>query len=106
MIELLSPPHSSEKRAAAMAMGKDAGLISAMKRSRLAEGAYTEDLDPSPLQYVTVNEGEVRTAIKVLYVKQGAPPESEWGCKDGTINSICKQLNNDKATVEDTLRRI
>ena len=76
-----------------MAMGKDAGLISAMKRSRPAEGAYTEDFDPSPLQYVTANEGEVRTAIKVLYLKQGAPPESEWGGQDGTINCICKQLN-------------
>ena len=65
--ELLSPPHSSEKRAADMAMGKDAGLFSAIKRSRPAEGAYTEDFDPSPLQYVTVNEGEVRTAIKVFF---------------------------------------
>ena len=35
--ELLSPPHSSEKRAADMALGMDAGLISAMKRSRPAQ---------------------------------------------------------------------
>ena len=46
--EQLSPAHSSEKRAADMAMGKDAGLFSAIKRSRPAEGAYTEDFDPSP----------------------------------------------------------
>ena len=93
--ELLSPPHSSEKRAADMALGKDAGLISALKRSRPAQGAYAEEdaAECSPLQYVTVNEAEVRTAIKVLYVRAlHAPPESEWKGNDGTINIICNTL--------------
>ena len=71
--ELLSP---TEKRAAAMGSGEDAGLIWAAKRMRPAysDGAAAER---SPLQYVTVAEAEVRTAIKVCYVRTlGAPPES------------------------------
>ena len=109
--ELLSPPHSSEKRAADMALGKDAGLISALKRSRPAQGAYAEEdaAECSPLQYVTVNEAEVRTTIKVAYVQTlGAPPKSEWKGSDGTINIIRKQLVKGVGygTVEDQLCRI
>lgn len=95
----------SKKRAAAISAGEDAG-VSAAKRLRPALGAYADDVDPSPLQYVSLNEVEVRTAIKVLYVKIGAPPEGEWWGTDGTINFIFKQLNGGgKGTVEDTLRR-
>ena len=109
--ELLSPAHSSEKRAADMALGKDAGLISALKRSRPAQGAYAEEdaAECSPLQYMTVNEAEVRTAIKVAYVQTlGAPPKSEWKGSDGTINIIRKQLVKGVGygTVEDQLCRI
>ena len=94
-----------------MALGKDAGLISALKRSRPAQGAYSEEdaAECSPLQYVTVNEAEVRTAIKVAYVQTlGAPPKSEWKGSDGTINIICKQLVKGVGygTVEDQLCRI
>ena len=106
--ELLSPAHSSEKRAADMALGKDAGLISALKRSRPAQGAYAEEdaAECSPLQYVTVNEAEVRTAIKVLYVHTlDAPPESEWKGNDGTINIIRNTLGVHYGTVHDVLLR-
>ena len=70
--ELLSP---TEKRAAAMGSGEDAGLIWAAKRMR---PAYSDEAaERSPLQYVTVAEAEVRTAIKLCYVRTlGAPPES------------------------------
>ena len=59
--------------------------MSAAKRWRPALDAYADDADPSPLQYVSLNEGEVRTTIKVLYVKMGAPPEREWWGNHGTI---------------------
>ena len=107
-IEQLSPAHSSEKRAADMALGKDAGLISALKRSRPAQGAYAEEdaAECSPLQYVTVNEAEVRTAIKVLYVQTlDAPPESEWKGNDGTISFISNTLGVHRGTVHDILLR-
>ena len=71
--EVLSP---TEKRAAAMSSGEDPGFNSAAKRMRptYSDGAAAER---SPLQYVTVAEAEVRTAIKVCYVRTlGAPPES------------------------------
>ena len=106
--ELLSPAHDSEKRAADMALGKDAGLISALKRSRPAQGAYAEEdaAECSPLQYVTVNEAEVRTAIKVLYVQTlDAPPESEWKGNDGTISFISNTLGVHRGTVHDVLLR-
>ena len=86
-----------------MALGKDAGLISALKRSRPAQGAYSEEdaAECSPLQYVTVNEAEVRTAIKVLYVQTlDAPPESEWKGNDGTINIIRNTLGVHYGTVQ------
>ena len=66
----------TEKRAAAMASGEDPGLVAPAKRMRptYSDGAAAER---SPLQYVTVAEAEVRTAIKVCYVRTlGAPPES------------------------------
>ena len=94
-----------------MALGKDAGLISTLKRSRPAQGAYAEKdaAECSPLQYVTVNEAEVRTTIKVAYVRTlGAPHKSEWKGSDGTINIIRKQLVKGVGygTVEDQLCRI
>ena len=103
--ELLSP---TEKRAAAMGSGEDAGLIWAAKRMRPAysDGAAAER---SPLQYVTVAEAEVRTAIKVAYVKTlGAPPAREWRGSDGTINFIKNELVKGVGygTVEDQLCRI
>ena len=58
---------------------------------------------------MTVNEAEVRTAIKVAYVQTlGAPPKSEWKGSDGTINIIRKQLVKGVGygTVEDQLCRI
>ena len=91
-----------------MVLGKDAGLISTLKRSRPAQGAYAEEdaAECSPLQYVTVNEAEVRTAIKVLYVRAlHAPPESEWKGNDGTINIICNTLGVHYGTVHDNLLR-
>ena len=110
-VQLLSPPtaplRGSEKRCAEQAAGEDSGL----KRVRRAQGAYAEEdaAECSPLQYVTVNEAEVRTAIKVAYVQTlGAPPKSEWKGSDGTINIIRKQLVKgvDYGTVEDQLCRI
>ena len=92
-------PRGSERRADAIAAGEDAGLIPIWcargKRPRPAEGAYADDPAPgiSPLEYVSVSEGEVRTAIKVAYVKTlKAPPESEWTGSDGTINTIIHDL--------------
>ena len=105
-------PRGSERRGDAIAGGEDAGLIpSGAKRPRLAQGAYADDpaADISPLEYVSVSEGEVRTAIKVAYVKTlGAPPESEWRGSDGTINFIKNELVKGAGygTVEDQLRRI
>ena len=110
-VQLLSPPtaplRGSEKRCAEQAAGEDSGL----KRVRRAQGAYAEEdaAECSPLQYVTVNEAEVRTAIKVAYVQTlGAPPKSEWKGSDGTINIIRKQLVKGVGygTVEDQLCRI
>ena len=96
-----------------MAAGKDNGLILASdaKRFRPAKGALADETAAqcSPLQYVTVNEAEVRTAIKVAYVQTlGAPPESEWRGKDGTINFTKNELVKGVGygTVEDQLRRI
>ena len=105
-------PRGSDKRSAAIRDGEDNGLIppasgeKATKRPRRDDGAYAEDTDPCPLRYVAANEGEKRTAIKVLYLKLGAPPERDWWGKDGTINSICKNLKVAKTTVQDVLRRI
>ena len=86
-------------------------IPSCIKRLRPAKGAYADEAatEYSPLQYVTVSEGEVRTAIKVAYVQTlGAPPESEWRGSDGTINFIRKELVKGAGygTVEDQLRRI
>ena len=80
------------------------------KRPRLAQGAYADDpaADISPLEYVSVSEGEVRTAIKVAYVKTlKAPPESEWTGSDGTINVIRELVPGvGYGTVHDVLIRI
>ena len=106
-------PRGSERRGAAIAAGEDAGLMipSDAKRPRLAQGAYADDpaADISPLTYVSVSEGEVRTAIKVAYVKTlKAPPESEWTGSDGTINVIIRDLvpGVGYGTVHDVLIRI
>ena len=107
-------PRGSERRGAAIAAGEDAGLIPIWqlpKRRRLAQGAYADDpaADISPLTYVSVSEGEVRTAIKVAYVKTlKAPPESEWTGSDGTINTIIHDLvpGVGYGTVHDVLIRI
>ena len=107
-VQLLSPPtaplRGSEKRCAEQAAGEDSGL----KRVRRAQGAYAEEdaAECSPLQYVTVNEAEVRTAIKVLYVQTlDAPPESEWKGNDGTISFISNTLGVHRGTVHDVLLR-
>ena len=81
------------------------------KRFRPAKGALADEAaaECSPLQYVTVSEAEVRTAIKVAYVQTlGAPPEKEWRGTDGTINFIKNELVKGVGygTVEDQLRRI
>ena len=113
-LQLLSPPTAppkgSEKRRAAMAEGEDAGLLlgSDAKRFRPAKGALADEAaaECSPLQYVTVNEAEVRTAIKVLYVQTlDAPPESEWKGNDGTISFISNTLGVHRGTVHDVLLR-
>ena len=55
---------------------------------------------------MTVNEAEVRTAIKVLYVQTlDAPPESEWKGNDGTISFISSTLGVHRGTVHDVLLR-
>ena len=55
---------------------------------------------------MTVNEGEVRTSIKVLYVKLGAPPKDEWWGARWHNQLYLQRVNVLKKTVQDTLRRI
>jgi hypothetical protein len=118
-VQLLSPPlvaaRGTEEREEAMKRGEDAGLRKS-KRKRPPAGALAYDIDDdddatAQLEYVSVSEGQARTAIFYMFVHTlGAPgikdpKHREWFGTDGTIAYISKTLKVQFGTVQDVLSR-